>query len=281
MDKLIIPKHLPSAGFFSCCSVILHNIIKSINNGYIPTDLDTTGHFHLYKKSINTDIRTNFFSINNSIQITKPDIPIELSSYKYDYQFSEYNLINFKSINSIINKYFNPSPLINHIINTLTLKYSINYENICVIRYRGTDKVIETVKPQYDEFISKALQVKQKYPSIQFLILTDETEFLNYCIVNLPECIYFKELLTVSSSVGLGVHMNYNASKDIYYFVASIFIASKCKYIITTSGNCDLWITLFRGNANGMLQYIHHKDYIYGDKNDQYTNTSIWYDNIL
>jgi len=281
MTTLIIPKHHQSAGFFSCCSSILRNLIKAINNESIPTDLDTTGLFHLYKKSINTDIRKNFFSINSSIEINKADKPIELSSSKSEDQFSDYNLINFKSINPIINKYFNPSPLIDHVINKLLSTYSINYENVCVIRYRGTDKVIETVKPAYDEFINKALQVKEKNPSIQFLILTDETEFLHKCLTNLPDCIYFKELKTVSSSIGRGVHNSCDVSKDIYYFLASIYIASKCKYIITTSGNCDIWIALFRGNAKGILQYVHHKEFIYGVKNDDYTNNSIWYNNIL
>lgn len=281
MTTLIIPKHHQTAGFFSCCSSILRNIIKSINNDTIPIDLDTTGLFHLYKKSIHNDIRKNFFYINNSIEIVKTHTVIELTTSKIEDQFSEYSLLNFKDINTIINKYFNPSPLIEHLINTLISEYTINYDNTCVIRYRGTDKSIETVKPAYDEFIKKALQIKEKNPFIQFLIVTDETEFLHTCLMNLPDCIHFKELQTVSSSTGRGVHNSCDVSKDIYYFLASIYIVSKCKYVITTSGNCDIWIALFRGNAKGLIQHVHHKEFIYGVKNDNYTNTSIWYDNIL
>lgn len=275
MSTLIIPKHVESAGFFSCCSVILSNIIKSINNGIIPAELDCKDLFHLYKNNSLGDIRQNFFSINTDILYSSfTSITTNVD------QFSDYSLINFSEITPIIKKYFTPSPIINRIIDNLISTYIINYDNTCVIRYRGTDKVLETVKPDYDEFINKAKLIKDKFPSIKFLILTDESEFLNKCIENIPDCIYFKELKTISSKLGRGIHNSCNASKDIYYFLASIYIASKCKYIVTTSGNCDIWISLFRGNANGILQHIHHKEYIYGIKHDKYTNTTIWYDNI-
>ncbi len=281
MSTLVIPKHHPTAGFFSCCSTILRHLIKSINNGIIPTDVNTTDLFHLYKRNTTSDIRNNFFSIDVFIEDRSFSKFTQLTSSTSEDQFSDYSLINFKEINPIINKYFAPSLVIKHIIETLTSKYSIDYENTCVIRYRGTDKVIETVKPAYDEFITKALEIKEKNPSIRFLILTDETEFLSKCLINLPDCIYFKELKTVSSTTGRGVHNSCDVSKDIFYFLGSIFIASKCKYVITTSGNCDIWIALFRGHANGILQYVHHKEYIYGVKNADFTSTSIWYNNIL
>ena len=46
----------------------------------------------------------------------------------------------------LINKYFSPSDEINEIITTMKKKYSLDYENICVLFYRGNDKNRETKK---------------------------------------------------------------------------------------------------------------------------------------
>ena len=275
--------HVASAGFFSCCTKILYTVINSINNNIIPTIIDATNIFHLYKKSGQTNILGNFFNtkyLSDTADIID-NTPIVLSSTTNEHQFSNYQLINFASINPIIGRYFLPSPLIGHIIDTLLTKYSIDYTNTCVIRYRGTDKKVETSVPNYSEFIEKALKIKSNNPDIRFLVLTDETEFLNECIKAIPDIIYIKEMATISSAVGRGIHNStIDVSRDIYFFLASIYIASKCKYIITTSGNCDIWIILFRGHCRGVLQYLEHKQYIYGVKNSEYSGRPIWYDSI-
>ena len=38
-------------------------------------------------------------------------------------------------------------------------------------------------------------------------------------------------------------------------FLVVLFLMSKCKYIITSAANCDIWTTLLRGHSNNLIQY--------------------------
>ena len=282
-SNVIVIAHPPAAGFFSCCSKILYTLIENINKGIIPKKINTANMFYIYKKNLDknfTDIRNRFFKEPQTYDISY-NIPIIFSPTDIDHQFSDYSLINYSSLTPLINQYFQPSDVISNTINYYNIKYEINPENICVIRYRGTDKNTETILPVYSEFIEKAKQIQMDNPGIRFFVLTDETEFLNECLSKLSNVFYISEMATISSKYGKGVHNSglVNGEKDIFYFLAAVYIASKCKYIITTSGNVDMWIQLFRGHNKGVLQYINHKEYIYGTKNTIYTGTGQWYIN--
>ena len=37
-------------------------------------------------------------------------------------------------------------------------------------------------------------------------------------------------------------------------YLAITIMMSKCKYVVCNTGNCSLWITLFRGNADNVVQ---------------------------
>ena len=62
-----------------------------------------------------------------------------------------------------------------------------------------------------------------------------------------------------------------NRLEDILWFLASMLIISKTKYIVCTSGNGELWLSLFRGHAENVYQYLNPKDNIYGIQNFAYT----------
>ena len=46
---------------------------------------------------------------------------------------------------------------------------------------------------------------------------------------------------------------NYEFSKK---YLAITLIMSKCKYIICGSGNCDVWVMLYRGNNKNVIQNL-------------------------
>ena len=37
--------------------------------------------------------------------------------------------------------------------------------------------------------------------------------------------------------------------------LAITIIMSKCKYIVCTTGNCSIWIMLYRGNVDNIFQF--------------------------
>jgi len=64
----------------------------------------------------------------------------------------------------------------------------------------------------------------------------------------------------------------------LYITYQQYILYHKCKYIIHTSGNGELWITLWRGNSKNMLQYLNPKEYIHGVYNEFYNpnKTEFW-----
>ena len=69
--------------------------------------------------------------------------------------------------------------------------------------------------------------------------------------------IYFKdEIRIINRNNNLSVDKINMDTNYIYskYYLAITMIMSQCKYIICTTCNCSLWITLFRGNADNVYQ---------------------------
>ena len=268
-----------NAGFFSCLSIRLEKILEYFNNNKVlPDVVDSSEQFREYKVNPSDDL-THYFFIENNIDI--PYITkVEITSTNNEPQFSDYKLLNFNAIKPFIDKYFSITPAIGEKINFLETKYKIEYDNICAVRYRGNDKAIETNAPTYSEIIEQAKKIKLANPQINFVLQSDESEFLENFINSFPESIIFQEIPPIKKCnmcPNFAIPIE-NRLTTISYFLASIKIISKAKYIITTSGNGELWVCIFRGNADGVYQYLNPKEYIYGVKNESYQKdkTTFW-----
>ena len=255
-------KTLHNSGFFSCCSVKLHLIVDFMNtNKKVPDIVDSSQQFEWYKNDTNKDkdITFDYFEHYNRI-----DVPImHPINYQHEYQFINYNDVDYERITPLIKKYFSPSVEIKGIIKHIEQKYSLRYEDICVLYYRGNDKNTEIQKCSYEEYIQYANQILEKNPNIVFLIQSDETEFIE-CMTNLyPNSFYFNDeirhMKKCDSTVDIKMKsQNYEFSKK---YLAITIIMSKCKYIICGSGNCDIWIMLYRGNNNNVIQHLKERWY--------------------
>jgi len=168
-------------------------------------------------------------------------------------------------------------------VDILVTKYNINYnDNICGVRYRGNDKVKETQKPPYEEIINKAKDLKNNNPNIKFVVQTDELEFLNSFLNEFPETIFFDEVFPISATSYSNVSFNLKNEDKVNHlinFVSIIYIISKLEHLIITSGNCEIFITLFRNNTRNLQQYLNKNKYIHGELNKEYdeNNTQVWY----
>ena len=256
-DKRLIIKHGGievgyNSGFFSCCVVKLHDIINYFNNiKELPLEVDGSKQFHLYKKNVNDDL-THFYFKNykdNSIEI-KYDENIE---FHYDYQFKNYKDLNYKQLVPFIKKYFTLSYEIEKSMILIEKKYNIDYENTCVLFYRGNDKANETKLCKYISVINSAKNLNDK--NLKFLIQSDEKEFINECLKHFPEAIILNDEIRVinkcNTSVDKCLPNNFYYSK---LFLAIVVIMSKCKYVITGSlGNIPMFICLYRGNSKNFI----------------------------
>lgn len=183
-----------NAGFFSCCSVRLHTITNFINkNKLLPNLVDSSKQFSWYKKDKNKDITFEYFEHYDNISIGELVFK-KIINYRNEYQYKRFYQLDFHNIQPIVTKYFSPSKTILDIITSLEQKYKLQYDSICVLFYRGNDKNRETKICGYDEYVAIANTILRKNPNIQFLIQSDETEFIELMINLFPgNSFYFKD----------------------------------------------------------------------------------------
>ena len=256
-----------NAGFFSCYTIRLLNILSYFNkNKKCPKHVDSSEQFRDYKINIRKDYTSEYIKLNNSNIEYSTDVKV--TNEDQEEQFSNYKKINFQTITPFINKYFSPSDNILKIVHELENKYELDYENLAVFYYRGTDKCIETNRCEYSEFIEKATQIKKDNPTLKFLIISDEIALIFLFKHTFPDTIRLEELLN---------HMNRSFIHS-QLMLANVLIMSKAKHVICTSGNVSLWVTLFRCHNTNIHQYLSPKEYIYGVKNKNFdiNNKLFW-----
>ena len=257
-------------GIFSCCTLRLEEILKYFNAKHsTPKLVDCHDQFGFYKDGLDTDISQDLFAVRNDVVIAWNGKQVTITDSLDEQQFSNYQELNFKEVSPFIEKYFSPTEIISNAIAGLKSSSKIDYKNTCVIRFRGTDKEAETVQPSFEQMLNKALELKSKNLNLRFAIQTDDTKFRTFIFDALG-----KDCFSVEKTAWAG----WDGNKDYIDFYASILLLSKCKYIITTSGNGELWMMLFRGHANGVYQYLQHKELVYGKLNKSYRSeqTSFW-----
>ena len=243
-------------GFFSCCSVKLMKITDYINEHLkLPTLVDSSRQFGWYKNN-NQDITYDYFEHYDNTD----DINITKIDYHENYQFSDYSTLD-PCIFPVMKKYFTPSKNILHIIEKLEIKYNLKYDNICVLFYRGNDKITETKLCDYEEYLKYAQDVLKKNPNVIFLIQSDETEFIEYMSNQFPNSFYFRDEIRHMKKCNSTVDHVFRDKNNEFskYYLAITIIMSKCKYIICGSGNCSIWIILYRGHHHDVYQNINGK----------------------
>ena len=248
-----------SCGFFSCCSVRLHEIVAYINKEkQLPLSVDSSEQFGYYKKNNSQDdITFEYFEHYERLHMN--NVLNSHINYNENHQYINYSEVDYKNLIPILQKYFSPSQQIKDIIIKMEEKYKIDYDNTCVLFYRGNDKIRETKLSSYEEYTEHINTILSQNPGIKFLIQSDETEFIERMAQILQEnSYYFKDEIRHMPKCYNTVdtvfrEKNYEFSK---YYLAITIIMSKCKYIVCGSGNCSIWIMFYRGNCNNVYQHL-------------------------
>lgn len=244
-----------SFGFFSCCTVRLLGIIAYTSaHGFPPEVVDSREQFGKYKHDQATDLSGYYF------QSPRPHDCLQglHTPNPWDIQFIDYRSLPLSDICPFVDRYFTVQDHIVEQVGHLEEKHSIDYENTCAVFYRGNDKFTETAIAPYDAFIAKAAAVKLAHPSVRFLMQTDETEFSEAFLARFPDC---------SFSLGMPNMPKCNATLEDTIrsedkpafgatFLSVVKVISKCKQIVTHSGNGSLWAVLFREHCDGLHQIL-------------------------
>jgi len=241
----------------------MHCIVNFINSKNIyPSLVDSSQQYSWYKEN-NTDVDITyeyFEHYDNIFTEIQPEINIQREiDYNEWYQFHNYSTLDYVNITPIVKKYFSPSTNVKQTIEHIETKYNLNYENICVLFYRGNDKITETDIGNYNDYLSYANSIYLQNQNIIFLIQSDETEFIEFFTDRFPHnTVYFKDEIRHMNKCNSTVDntMRNNIGFFSKNYLAITIIMSKCKYIICGSGNCSIWIMLYRGHCENVHQYL-------------------------
>ena len=248
--KTLVVKH--SSGFFSCCSFQLHMLVEFFNkHKEFPEILDATQQFEWYRPGTSE----SYFTQQPSVS-TNNKKAVDFAHY---YQYTDYKLLDYSALKPVIQRYFTLSDEITNLIKGIEDKYTLDYSNICVLFYRGNDKAIETSLCPYSDYIGRARAMLKANPKTRLLVQSDETEFIEAMETAFPspQAFHFKnEIRHIPKSLTTVDKVCADVFKFSKLYLAITIIMSKAPHIICGTGNCSMWIALFRGNANGMQQFL-------------------------
>jgi hypothetical protein len=263
--KELVIKH--NAGFFSCCTIALQDIvIYHRHHKGLPDHVDRSSQYRIYMHEPMQNLIPFFWNEQDF------DIPFtdwyELSHDNVELQFSDYRKLDFEKSKPFMDKFFTPSQHVLDIVKFYEEKYQIDYEHTCGVFYRGNDKNRECKIAPYNEFLDKTQEVRYSglngdASEMKFFVLPDETEFLEaFQFILYPNITITPEETPHMRKKDSAIPFELPTVERAEYaakFLAAVIVMSKCKHLITHSGNCGMWSVLFRGNTNNVHQWQNDK----------------------
>ena len=256
-DKLNILECLWNVGFYSNVYQTFSSLLILSKHGIVPDKISFEHGFHHFKFEQNQDVYPCYYKIDNDYN----NLPLYEDTYIPDvnitkYDTGKYNFINFTKI---LNKFFVPSDDILQIQNLLIQKYNIDFDNTISVLYRGTDKYTEMSLASPEKYMEIVKDLLEKNPSMKVLLQTDQTQVVEYFMSTLGDkCFFFGENLTTTSNISLhyiAKNNNMDIIKISQTLDASIRCISKCKYVITSSGNVGMFVSLYRGSNENVYKF--------------------------
>jgi hypothetical protein len=243
-----------NAGLMSCSTTTLSDITAS---GRVVKKVRSNFGMSLYKKWLLRNNWKSFYlapiqqgSSEFSSSETRP-YPNDI----HDWWVKDYAALPFMDVQETVDSFFRLSPKVVGFSNGFVEKYGINLEETIGVHYRGTDKQTEIETPSLTQFIQQTRQFMQEMANPKILLLTDEPEATQAFETAFPNAVItINELATPGGS--LGAHTLDSKEPEIQgqIFLAILSLVSKCKKVVTHTGNGALWEVLFRGSNEGLKQ---------------------------
>lgn len=274
-DVLIGRENIKDYGFFSTFTLMITSLMVVYKTYQkTPKFIDGSNLLNKIKKGSSVDMYHHFFHIDDSIDIQFDtfDIPVPFSP---DDQHTIYSEKYSKYYNEFFKKYFNVNSNIEEKINFLTNKYNVDQENSISVIYRDSDKWTDMGGFNYisaGAYLRKCREIFQQDGSKLKVLIQSENMGVVNTFKNEFNLTFFNETsLGNSSEVYPPIPLDDNKKMEwSEYYIASLWIHSKCKYVITYTGNSAFFIYLNRGTTKNFTQEITFtKDY-----NDFFVNNN-------
>jgi hypothetical protein len=243
-----------NAGLMSCSTTTLSDITAS---GRVVKKVRSNFGMSLYKKWL---IRNNWksFYLAPIQQNFSQLLSAETGPYPndiHDWWVKDYAALPLKRIQETVTSFFRLSPKVVGFSNSFVEKYGINLEETIGVHYRGTDKQTEIETPSLTQFIQQTRQYMQEMANPKILLLTDEPEATQAFETAFPNAVItIDELSTPGGSLGAHTLDSKEPEVQGQIFLAILSLVSKCKKVVSHTGNGALWEVLFRGSIEGLKQ---------------------------
>jgi len=243
-----------NCGFYSNQTQAFLSTLILLSHGIIPDKISYAMGFKRFKSDPDRDIFPDFYKID-------PTVPVQLLKTVTlpDENRKQFDLYDFEYYNQVVNRFFNPSDLVLERKNFLLNKYNINPSETISILYRGTDKYTEVRLGSPKAFLSATLQVLEQTQARKVLLQTDQTQVLEFFKQQLGDIVvHFEETPSTTGQDAMNTVME-KEGKDtmdwMQWFDAALRCVSDCAYVINHTGNCGLWMNLYRGNVTNVFQF--------------------------
>jgi len=247
-------------GMFSDCSVLLAAISAHLTRHQSLPERVEVSMFSSYEgPGNNRDLYHFFFTPPEAIDVTL-DGSLAIR-FLTAHQFLPYGLLDYPRLAPLVRKYFSPSSLVLDVKTKLERKYGLNHQRLISVYYRGNDKATETTIGSYEGYLSRTAETLQRYPNSQLLVQTDELEFRDAFFGRFPQAIQIEEMPVIPSDTRPGhavlntLEMSQRRIFGATHLAVTLLLAAS-QHVITHSGNCSLWVMLYRGGARNVQQFL-------------------------
>jgi len=261
---LIGREDIKDYGFFSTFTLLLTSIMVVHGKfGKTPDNIDGTNLLRKLKKNDDKDVYHYFFHIDKTISIDLPkEIPVPYSPNDHHTIYKEENS---KFYDPFFRKYFNVNENIISKILHLKNKYSIEENNTIAVIFRDSDKWTDMGGFNYvsaagylrmcKDVIENVIEESNQRPKI---IIQSENQGVVETFQQAFGAIFLSETsLGNPSDVYPPIPLNDDVRMEwAEYYIASLWLLSKCKYVITYTGNSEFFVYLNRGTTNNLIQEI-------------------------
>ena len=256
------------AGFFSCCTVAVYEILNFINTqGSVPR-VDFSGTFNWYKDEGVDNIYSSVFEFNENVKIPIPcrvDFPkLSMFSYKdFDY---------YPAIDPIIKRWFSPSERVIERKNYFLKKYDVCTDTTLAVYFRGTDKFLDLesinlAANEYMHFVRAAEALAENNPGFNRIFLqSDQQQFIDFFQAETMDLgidtFVISETPTTTSNRGIHYSTEQNKLQGVIDFFAVILLLSECRFLVLPTGNVARWANIYRKGTQNTVQFMDNEKII-------------------
>jgi len=242
-----------NCGFYSNQTQAFLSTLILLSHGILPDKIDYSMGFKRFKSDPERDIFPDFYRINPDQEVTPKNIILPDENRK------QFEIYDFEYYNQVVKRFFNPSGVVTDRWQMLTEKYDIDPEKTVSVLYRGTDKCTEVRLASPEAYLDAVKQILDQTPANRVLVQTDQTQVLDYFKSELGNIVVsFSETPSTSGNNSMIDTMEKD-KRDMtdwmQWFDAALRCVAECAYVVNHTGNCGLWMNLYRGNVNNVFQF--------------------------